>query len=84
MIRATSYSENKAIENIDNNHIESEDINELLGITIDSKLTFETHIKKPCQKTSQKINALAEISNYMTFDKRKIISEAFITSQFSY
>ena len=37
-------SRNKSIANIDNNCIESEDIHELLGITIDSKLTFETYI----------------------------------------
>ena len=35
-------SENKkAIANIDDNCIKSEDVHELLGITIDSKLTFE-------------------------------------------
>ena len=37
-------SRNKAITNIDNNHIQTEDIHELLEITIDSKLTFEIHI----------------------------------------
>ena len=37
-------SRNKSVANIDNNCIESEDIHELLGITIDSKLTFETYI----------------------------------------
>ena len=37
-------SRNKAITNIDNNHIQTEDIHELLDITIDSKLTFEIHI----------------------------------------
>ena len=31
----------KAIENIDNNYINFEDIHELLWVTIDSKLTFE-------------------------------------------
>ena len=37
-------SRNKAITNIDNNRIRTEDIHELLEITIDSKLTFEIHI----------------------------------------
>ena len=37
-------SRNKAITIIDNNRIQTEDIHELLGITIDSKLTFEIHI----------------------------------------
>ena len=50
----------------------------------DSKLTFENHVNKLCKKASQKPNALARISNYMTFDKRMIIMKAFIASQFSY
>ena len=37
-------SRNKAITNIDNNRIQTEDMHELLEITIDSKLTFEIHI----------------------------------------
>ena len=37
-------SRNKAMTNIDNNRIQTEDIHELLEITIDSKLTFEIHI----------------------------------------
>ena len=39
-------SGNKSIANNDNNHIKYEDIQELLGITIDSKLTFEIHINR--------------------------------------
>ena len=37
-------SRNKAITNIDNNRIQTEDIHKLLEITIDSKLIFEIHI----------------------------------------
>ena len=64
-------SGNEVIANIDNNCIDSEDISELLGIH---------YINKLCKKTSQKLNALTQISNYMTFDKRKIYLKAFITS----
>ena len=77
-------SVNKAVSNIDNKHIESEDIHELHGINIDSKLTLENHINKLCKKTGQKLNAHARISNYMTFDKRKTIIKAFITSLFNH
>ena len=76
-------SENKkAIANTD--CIESEDVYEHLGITIDSKLSFENHINKICKKVSRELNALATISNYMVFDKRKVITKAFITLQLSY
>ena len=53
-------SGNKAIANNANNFIESEDIDELLRLTIDSKLTFETHINKLCNKASQKLKLLLE------------------------
>ena len=77
-------SENKAIAYIDNNRIGFEDTNELLRITIDWKLTFETYINKFCKKASQKLIAVARISNFMTFVKRKIIMKVLITPQFSY
>lgn len=62
---------NKAIATIADNCIESENLQELLGLTTHSKLTFESHINKLCKKPSQKLNALAEISNYTAFDKRR-------------
>ena len=75
---------NKAITNIDYNNIDSDDIYEPLGIIFDSKLIFKNDINKLWKKVSQKLNALPRISNYVTFDKRKIIMETLITSQFSY
>ena len=74
----------KLTSNIDNNIIESENNQELLGITIDSNLTFETHITNLCKKASQKLNALARISSYMDLQKRRIIMKSFINSQFGY
>ena len=63
-------SGNKAIAKIDNNHIEPKDIHVLLGITTDSKLTFENYMNKLCKKANQKLYPLARIYNYTTFDKR--------------
>ena len=47
----------KLISNIDNNLIESEQEQVLLGITIDSNLSFEKYINHLCKKASQKLNA---------------------------
>ena len=55
----------KATATIDNSYIESEDEQVLLGITIDSNLTFENHINSICKKASQKLNSLARIDSYM-------------------
>ena len=49
----------RATATINNSYIESKDEQVLLGITIDSYLTFENHI---CKKTRQKLNALARIA----------------------
>ena len=56
----------------------------LLGVLIDKRLTFEPHVKRLCNKVSQKLNALARVSHYINFEQRRMIMKAFITSQFSY
>ena len=56
----------------------------LLGINIDSKLTFEDHINRICKKASVKLNALSRISYYMDPLKRRLLANAFFTSQFNY
>ena len=57
---------------------------ELLGITVDSELTFHKHIILLCSKANQKLSALARIAKYLTTDKRKILLNSFITAQFNY
>ena len=44
----------RATATINNSYIESEDKQLLLGITIDSNLTFENNISSICKKASQK------------------------------
>ena len=56
----------------------------LLGVKIDSKLSFENHVSSLCKKASQKLHALARAVNFMDLAKRKSLMKAFITSQFNY
>ena len=56
----------------------------LLGVNIDSNLSFNEHINTLCKKASAKLNALNRISGYMNFSKRRMIMKSFITSQFGY
>ena len=35
----------------------------LLGLFIDSKLTFDIHVQTICKKTSQKLNAILRLAN---------------------
>ena len=39
----------------------------LLGVIIDNKLDFSEHVSKLCKKVSNKLHALARISNYIFF-----------------
>ena len=57
---------------------------EILGVKIDSKLSFENHVSSLCKKASQNLHALASVVNFMDLAKRKSLMKAFITSQFNY
>ena len=50
---------------------------ELLGIVIDSDLTFHEHITKLFSQGNQKTNALTKVSNYMSEDKRIVIMNSY-------
>ena len=56
----------------------------VLGVNFDNRLNSEYHIKMICKKVSQKLYALARISNFMSCNQRKIIMNAFISSRFNY
>jgi len=56
----------------------------LLGVEIDNKLSFKNHINIICKKANQKLNALARVSSYMDFPKKKILFNAFFDCQFAY
>ena len=56
----------------------------LLGILIDSELSFDQHVSSICGKDSKKFYALGRIASFMSFKKRRIIMKAFIESQFNY
>ena len=55
----------------------------LLGVKIDSKLSFENHISSLCEKASQKLHALARFVNCIDLAKRTSLMKAFIISQFN-
>ena len=56
----------------------------ILGITIDNKLTFDSHIKSICRKADQKLSALSRISPYLETDKKELLFKSMGGSQFSY
>ena len=56
----------------------------ILGITINNKLNFKSHLKNICKKANQKLNALARITKLTSSLQRKTLLNSFIKSQFSY
>ena len=56
----------------------------LLGINIDNKLTFKSHVETLCKKAAQKLHALARIANYMETEQLASLMNALIMSNFSY
>ena len=52
-----------------------------IGITFDCELKFNKHIKDICQKTSQKLNALARLAPYIGTTKKRILMNAFFKGQ---
>ena len=55
-----------------------------LGIIIDNKLNFKSHVSELCGKVSQKIAALSRLSSYVNNSEKKVIFNSMKTSQFSY
>ena len=66
----------------DNVHVNigTAQIEKLLGVNIDSKLTLEDHINRNCKKACAKLNALRRISYYM--DPLKLLVNAFLHPSF--
>ena len=69
---------------IDNTIVIETDLVKLLGINIESELTFNKHMEIVCKKASQKLNALSRLCALIPFHKRKLLMNAFFESQFSY
>ena len=69
---------------LNNNEIASSNEEKLLGILLDSKLNFDSHITSLCKKAGQKLSALARINHYLTQDQKLLLLNSVVNSQFSY
>ena len=69
---------------IENKSVKSRNKVKLLGITIDDKLSFTTRIKNLCSTASNRLEALARIRKFISFEQAKRLSEAYIMSVFTY
>ena len=56
----------------------------LLGVRIDSDLTFKENVMSILSKANQKLHALIRVSKHMSLEKFCILMKFFITSQINY
>ena len=64
--------------------IDNSECEKLLCVKIDVNLSFNDHISDLYKKASRKISALVNVTPFMGLGKRKLLINAFLTSQFSY
>ena len=56
----------------------------LLGVKIESDLSFNTYLTTVCKRASQKLNALSRLCSIIPLNQRRCLMQAFFASQFSY
>ena len=69
---------------VNGNNISSCQEIKVLGVTLDEKLNFNSHISGLCKKASRQINILKRLSKYLNQESRVSIYKSFISSNFNY
>ena len=64
--------------------IEFSDSVKLLGVNIDSDLSFNTHVSAISKKSSYSLHAVTRLSRYFSVTCRRYLYNAFIIANFSY
>ena len=63
--------------------IKSANFEKLLSVKINSKLTFNKHIRTVCKEASNKLRTFSRVTRYMAIEKKRIIISSFCDSQFN-
>ena len=65
-------------------HVPCQDSVNLLGITIDSDLNFNSQANLMCKKASKQVNAMMRLHRVLDVEAKKAIYHSFIYSNFTY
>ena len=57
---------------------------QLLGVTLDNKLKFDSHIASICRKVGRQVNALNRLKNVLPCKTKEALYRAFILPHFDY
>ena len=83
MFLGTQKIVNKCV-NINGNIFRSKTAIKVLGVYIDRKLHFNTHVKSLCSKANSKIRALYRLRSYLDSTQKLMLYNSFIMSSFYY
>ena len=75
---------NQSCLKINNQKTKTTNCVKLLGINIDSKLNFDSHISDLCNKASMQLYASNRLRAYIVYKKIEILMNSFIYSNFNY
>ena len=70
--------------NINENKLAATDHVKLLGIELDNKLKFSSHVKTLCSKVNKNISAFSRLNMYISREQALTICNAVILSNFNY
>ena len=84
MLPKKKNENNQSCLKINNQAITTTNCVKLLGINIDSKLNFDSHISDLCKKASMQLNALNRLRAYIGNKEMEILINSFIYSNFNY
>ena len=77
-------STRQSIKNINNVKMRESWSVALLGLTIESRLTFKDHINILCRRASFKLYGLRSIRKCLTTNKAKLLYNVFVNRPFNY
>ena len=84
MFLGVKHSENNLFIKIGDSTIMATEKVELLGITIDNKLSFSTHINMICKAANNKLYAIIRLRKYLSTSQTKLLVNSYVLSYFSY
>ena len=64
--------------------IKREKVVKLLGVKIDDKLNFDTHIRYICCRAAKQISALGRLHKILSVQQKRLVYQSFIVSNFNY
>ena len=83
-------SKNRGVENkeyqvkIKDKVIKTESKVKLLGVTIDNKLNFDSHVSSLVKSASSQLNAICRLRYYLSDKSKNILVQSFVLSNFNY